>query len=101
MFSMLKKKKKIYPAYVSKYNSNREKQVILLMIPNGEGCKAKSEGQRRQHHLAVKKLLELLRVITSKHNGNFYCLNCLDSFATEKNNLNHIKIYVKIKAFVM
>ena len=96
-----KKEKNIYPAYVSKHNSNREKQVILLMIPNEEGSKAKSEGQRRRHHLAVKKLLELLRVITSKHNGNFYCLNCLDSFATEKNNLNHIKIYVKIKAFVM
>ena len=28
---------KIYPAYVSKQNSNREKQVILLMITNGEG----------------------------------------------------------------
>ena len=27
-------KKKVYPAYVSKHNSNREKQVILLMIPN-------------------------------------------------------------------
>ena len=31
------KKEKIYPAYVSKHNSNREKQVVLLMIPNGEG----------------------------------------------------------------
>ena len=31
------KKEKIYPAYVSKHNSNCEKQVILLMIPNGEG----------------------------------------------------------------
>ena len=31
------KKEKIYPAYVSKHNSNREKQVILLTIPNGEG----------------------------------------------------------------
>ena len=28
------KKKKNYPAYVSKNNLNREKQVILLMIPN-------------------------------------------------------------------
>ena len=28
------KKEKIPPAYVSKHNSNREKQVILLMIPN-------------------------------------------------------------------
>ena len=31
------KKQKIYPAYVSKHNSNREKQFILLMISNGEG----------------------------------------------------------------
>ena len=30
------KKKKIYPAYVSKLYPNCEKQVILLMIPNGE-----------------------------------------------------------------
>ena len=30
------KKEKIYPAYFSKHNSNLEKQVILLMIPNGE-----------------------------------------------------------------
>ena len=30
-------KEKIYPAYVSKHNSNLEKQVILLMISNGEG----------------------------------------------------------------
>ena len=30
------KKEKIYPAYVSKHNSNREKQVILLMISNGD-----------------------------------------------------------------
>ena len=29
------KKEKIYPAYVSKNNSNREKQVILLIISNG------------------------------------------------------------------
>ena len=38
------KKEKIYPAYVSKHNSNRKKQVIPLMIPNGEGW----------HYLAVK-----------------------------------------------
>ena len=30
------KKEKIYPDYVSKNNSNRKKQVILLMILNGE-----------------------------------------------------------------
>ena len=34
---LLLKKEKIYPGYVSKQNSNREKQFILLMIPNREG----------------------------------------------------------------
>ena len=28
------KKEKIYPAYVSKHNSNCEKHIIFLMIPN-------------------------------------------------------------------
>ena len=32
------KKEKIYPAYLSKNNSNFEKQVTLSMIPNGEKC---------------------------------------------------------------
>ena len=40
------KKGKIYPAYVSKHNSNCEKQVILLMIPNGGKHKAKSKGRK-------------------------------------------------------
>ena len=90
------------PAYLSKHNSNREKQVILLMIPNeakSKGRKAGSEGQR-WHYLAVKKLSALSRGITSKHHGDFYCLNYLHSFATEK-NLNYVKKYVKIKIFVM
>ena len=38
------KNKKICPAFVSKDNLNREKQVIFLMIPNREGW----------HYLAVK-----------------------------------------------
>ena len=33
MFCM-PRKKKTYPAHVSKHNSNRETQVILTMIPN-------------------------------------------------------------------
>ena len=41
------KKKKIYPTYVSKDNSNRAKQVILLMISNDD--------KQRCHYLAVKK----------------------------------------------
>ena len=90
MFYMLKKKK-IYPAYVSKHNSNREEQVILLMISNRE---------KIRYYLAVKKLSALLRGITSRNNGDFYCLNCLHSFRI-KNNLNYIKKYVKIKIFAI
>ena len=52
----------MYPAYVSKKNSYREKQVVLLMIPNGKGRDAESEG--RWHYLAVTKLSALLREIT-------------------------------------
>ena len=36
--------------------------------------------------LQSKKLLALLRKITSKHRGAFYCLNCFHSFAA-KNKL--------------
>ena len=76
------KKRKIYLAYVSKHNSNREKQVIRLMISNGEGL----------HYLAVKKLSSLLRGITSKHNSNFYCLNCLHTFQTKAKLESHKKV---------
>ena len=44
IFCMLKKKK-IYRAYVSKNNSNSEKQAILLTIPNGQRCKAEIHGR--------------------------------------------------------
>ena len=41
---MYAKKEKLYPAYVSKYNSNHEKLVILLINSNGgKQCEAKSE----------------------------------------------------------
>ena len=71
MFCMLKKKS-IHPANISKHNSDCKKQIILLVIPNGEGW----------HYLAVKKLPALLRGNTSKHHDHFYCLNCLHSFTT-------------------
>ena len=45
------------------------------------------------HYLAFKKLSTLLREITSKHHGNFYCLNSLHSFATKKKLELHEKVY--------
>ena len=38
------------------------------------------------------KLSALLRGITSKHDGDFYCLDCLDSFATENKREYHKKV---------
>ena len=73
---------KIYPDYVSKHKPNCEKQVNILIVPNGKGHKTRSEVW--WHYLVVKKLLALLRGIRSKHHGDFSCLNCLHSFAREK-----------------
>ena len=54
------------------------------MILNGE--------KRKWHYLAVKKLFALLRGITSKYYGNFYCLNYFHSFATENKLQSHKKV---------
>ena len=78
------KEKEICPAYISKINSNCEKQIILSMILN--------EDKEGWHYLAVKNLSTLLRGVTSKHHGNFYCLNCLHSFRTENKLKSHEKI---------
>ena len=74
----------IYSDYVSKHNSNRPKQIIILIIPNGEGF----------HYLAVKKLSALFRGTTSKHRGYFYNINFynINSFATEKKHEFHKKV---------
>ena len=50
------------------------------MIPNGEGW----------HYIAVKRLPVLLRGITSKHHGDFCCLNCLYSFRTYNKLESHM-----------
>ena len=44
------------------------------------------------HYLAVKKVFALLYGITSKHKGNFYCLNCLHSFRTENKLRSHQEV---------
>ena len=64
---------KIRHAYKSKYNLNRENQVILLMITDGE----------KWHYLAVKVFSALFRGVRSKHVGDFHCLNCFCSYRTE------------------
>ena len=74
--------KKIQVAYKSKHNLTREKQVILLMISNGENW----------HYIAVKNLPGLLKGITSNHKEDFYCLNCFHLYRTKNKLEAHKKI---------
>ena len=80
---MYAKNEKIYPVYVSKQNSKREKQAFFLMIPKGEGW----------HYFAVKKLSALLKGIRSKHDGDFYCLNWNHSFRAKYKLESHKKVF--------
>ena len=73
------KKEKIRPA--SKHNSSRKKQVIFLIISNGE---------KQWYFCAVKTLSALLRGITSKKKGNFIVW-IFFILLEQKANLNHIK----------
>ena len=66
-------------AFISKYNSKRKNQVILLMIIDG----------KRWHYLAVKSLPALLKGTTSHHNGDFYCLNCFYSYSAKNKLKKH------------
>ena len=62
--------------------------------------KKRNKVRRKMALSCRKKLSVLLRGITSKNNGNFYCSNCLHSFRT-KQNLNLINEFGEIKNFVL
>ena len=68
------KTEEIRQAYISKHNDKRNNQVNLLMIIDRD---------TNWHYLAIKNISGLLGGITSNHNGDFYCLNCLHSYRTK------------------
>ena len=43
-------------------------------------------------YLPVKSLSALLKGITSKHVGDFYCLNCFHAYATKNKLEKHKKV---------
>ena len=51
-----------------------------------------TDGSSNWHYFAIKNLSGLLRGITSNHNGDFYCLNCLHSYRTISKLKKHEKI---------
>ena len=71
MFYMLKKWK--YVQLIFENISEPAKKITILMTPN----------EISWHYLTVEKLSALLRRITLKNNGDFYCLNFLHSFKTK------------------
>ena len=93
MFCLLKKVY-IYPAFVSKHNSNREKNVILLMIPNREkialSCCSK--------FVSIIKWL-LLRALLRPNIMVILILWIAFLLSEEKTKLDLIEEYVKIKDF--
>ena len=72
--------KKINIANKSKHSLTHEKQIILLMITNGEKC----------HYLVVKNLSGLLRGITSKEKKDYddqkVCYICKKEFDNNDND---------------
>ena len=74
--------RKIHVGYKSRHNLTCDKQVILLMISNGENW----------HYLTVKNLPGLLRGITSTDKEDFYCLNCFCSYRTKNKLEAHKKL---------
>ena len=73
---------KISAVFKSKYNNKRKKQVILLMIGDGE----------KYNYLAVTNLSGLLQENSSNHRGDFYCLNCFNSYTTKNKLKEHEEI---------
>ena len=69
-------------AYKWKYNLNCENQVIIFMITDG----------KKWGHFTVKKLSALLKGITSKHDQDFYCLNCFHSYRTDNKFKKHYNV---------
>ena len=63
----------------SEYNYKCKKQVILLMITDG----------KKWHYLAVTNLSALLAKKSSNHDGDFYWLNCFNSYTTKNKLKEH------------
>ena len=73
---------KIHLACKSKHNLTHEKQIILLMITDGE----------KWHYTAVTRLSELLRGLAGNKNGDFDCLNCFHAYRTKNKLETHKKV---------
>ena len=51
-----------------------------------------TDGIKKWHYLAVKRLSALLRAKTSNHVADFYCLNCCHLYSTKVKLKKHEKL---------
>ena len=65
------------------------------MITNGKKCHyiaLKSVRTADEFNHPIRSLSRLFRGITANHNGDFYCLGCLDSFRTDNALKKHERL---------
>ena len=87
--------KTINLGYKSKCNRKRKNQVVLLMITDGKKrhyIALKSEPTDDGFNRPIRSLSRLFRGVTSNHDGDFYCLNCLHSFRTDNALKKHERL---------
>ena len=92
--SCLNKKQKNL-AYKSKYNRKRKNEVVLLMNTYGEQwhyIALKSVRTDDGFNRRIRSLPRLFRAITANHHGDFYCLNCVQSFRTDNTLKRHERL---------
>ena len=58
--------------------------LALKSLPTSDG--------EKWCNLAVKSLSALVRGITANHNGDFYCLNCFNSYSTNNKLEKHERV---------
>ena len=87
IFSAHETSKKLNNIRVSKYNRIRPNKILLLMITDGE----------KWHFTSVKNENRLFRHIYSKYNDAYYCLNCRQSYGTDKLLKKHERLCLNNK----
>ena len=77
------REKDLRPCYISKHNKTRDHKVNLLQISDGKGT---------WHYIAIKSIPALFKGISSSHKGDYYCLNCFNSYRTKQKLDDHEKL---------
>ena len=87
IFSTHETSKKLNNIRVSEYNRIRPNKILLLMITDG----------KKWHFTSVKNEQRLFRDAFSKHHDAYYCLNCRQSYRTDKSLKKHERLCLNNK----